>query len=1459
MKRRLLVGVLLIGLSAVGVRLQAAFSVPLTIQEALYPGSVAGVTRTADPVTAGIPLPDDPVTGVSDVSQLTLTGASLGQFRVLARWPSGRIKWVLVDTQASLSAGGTATGIALAAGGTGNFGGPDLATDNGASITIATGAATFTIRKANFNGFDQVVVGGTTVVAAGTSSGLVITGPTPGNTTCGTCTTVYSSANDPSSMAVIEENGPVRAVVRVAGAHKDASGNSYMNFTVRLHFYKGLARVKAVTTLRNADLGDSNTFATAYKGLAAYEWRTTANISGTRTYAIGKHAGAVETGTMSGSDDVYLYQAESLSMKEPDWCGSGCVAYTTDTGYDLRKNGVSLATGTDDAAQAAGGWADISNTSGAGMSIGVYQMAAYWPKALEFASGGSEVRIGIWPRQNSRTYHQAWPQWSTHDLYFDFHGTALPSPAGEFLKFQHYLVARAPYSHYNATTVFAPYPMVDPAVEQAFYQSTGAAGVPTLNSSNMWPYLDKGIRDTANWNLPVWRFKSWGAPGGGNQIEFHWSNFMNWITRGMTGRYLDSMHYYRFLTDDVFPHSDGFNWRDQTGLDAQGFPVRTSANSTLAFRTWIDISHPHWYGMGDYYFLTGDELAKEQLLDGVKDYYTTSGTYAQTGKLATSRAVGLHLVGAARYAAFLKSIGDTTTATTVLDNATALYNLEVASQLCPVSDQSYAACTTSLNPAVYNENTTPGTSRLRGIHWAYGFLSNMCGASVVDRMHGSFMAAMLVQGILEFRAQKGAAWTDYWNALDLAYGISQASLTETYKDNGTGRWDDSGFRAYDLVDSASSCPSAPDDSNYEVNARATEWQHFYAQYLVTGSAAGWSSKFTTTTQKLMGALSVYWQENGSYQVSQLIDIVKNPGTATLQPVSVTNVVNNGSGTYTISWVVPSGTQSYRIKWAPRRIVDWIGFNPDRYTFIGDPATTTNWFAAANVPVLPAPAAAGTTQSLTISTGNSGLTAGNFSVKAYVAGAGAPPPLPVSGANLVLVSGNYQAGTVGTALNAPFTVKVTDGSGSAVSGVTVAFAVTAGGGSLSSALVSTSSSGLASTTLTLGSFAGVNTVTVTAGTLAGSPLTFSATALSTGVVVLNPNHWQNMTPTYQGAPAGGQLTPFTFNNMGVYDPASQRTISFERWFDSIRGMSIYANALVAYDPARNTATVLKVNNWTRGSTTTDPLPANSADPTPIDRHPLGGLALDSNAGTVYLVNGANQTGHLYYPDHPNDTWRFQLTSGSWTKVADAAVDVHPPSDVGTYSGMIYDPPLGKLVYFVSGSSTTTWLFDPGTNRWSALPVDPTAASVHISTAGIAYDSRRDLVVAYGGGTTSGSDPSSQLWAYSVSQNRWTALPAAPIPAAAAEFAYDSNHDVFLALVGQSTLIYNPRTSTWLYLAATINRGTELSRQNVTYNPAQDVFVFQGGTWDTPVWSLFRFDDAASPALKITPPQNLRIVR
>ena len=93
--------------------------------------------------------------------------------------------------------------------------------------------------------------------------------------------------------------------------------------------------------------------------------------------------------------------------------------------------------------------------------------------------------------------------------------------------------------------------------------------------------------------------------------------------------------------------------------------------------------------------------------------------------------------------------------------------------------------------------------------------------------------------------------------------------------------------------------------------------------------------------------------------------------------------------------------------------------------------------------------------------------------------------------LVEVSGDNQSGEPGAQLSSDFVVRVEDSNGSAVSGQSVTFAVTAGGGRLSNSSVTTGSSGEARTRLTLGGSTGTNTVEARVSGL--SSVTFSATA------------------------------------------------------------------------------------------------------------------------------------------------------------------------------------------------------------------------------------------------------------------------------------------------------------------------------------------------------------------------------
>jgi hypothetical protein len=143
----------------------------------------------------------------------------------------------------------------------------------------------------------------------------------------------------------------------------------------------------------------------------------------------------------------------------------------------------------------------------------------------------------------------------------------------------------------------------------------------------------------------------------------------------------------------------------------------------------------------------------------------------------------------------------------------------------------------------------------------------------------------------------------------------------------------------------------------------------------------------------------------------------------------------------------------------------------------------------------------------------GAVTGSNTFTAAVAGlSGSPVSFVATGiagaaASIALVSGNNQTAVAGAALAAPLVVRVADANGNPISGATVTWATTAGGGHVSAATSTTDSTGQASVIATTGTTAGSNTFTAAIAGLTGSPVSFSATG--TGLVYVDP-------------PAGGKI-------------------------------------------------------------------------------------------------------------------------------------------------------------------------------------------------------------------------------------------------------------------------------------------------------------------------------------------------
>ena len=92
--------------------------------------------------------------------------------------------------------------------------------------------------------------------------------------------------------------------------------------------------------------------------------------------------------------------------------------------------------------------------------------------------------------------------------------------------------------------------------------------------------------------------------------------------------------------------------------------------------------------------------------------------------------------------------------------------------------------------------------------------------------------------------------------------------------------------------------------------------------------------------------------------------------------------------------------------------------------------------------------------------------------------------------LLKISGDNQKGASFAPLSQPFVVEAQDENGSALAGISVTFAVTAGGGTLSATITRTDKDGRAQSTLTLGPNLGTNTVEVSATGIEGT-VTFHA--------------------------------------------------------------------------------------------------------------------------------------------------------------------------------------------------------------------------------------------------------------------------------------------------------------------------------------------------------------------------------
>ena len=273
--------------------------VPLTL--------AAGPVANGVAVRTGVPFPIGALTDASQLRLETAAGAEVpAQFDVLVRWPDGSIKVALANTVANL---GTAQGfrVAYGAGVTRAALARNVQVTGSAAteLTVDTGLVKFAVnnkgivsklwRDANANGSfetsEQVIDSGDMFMVSAKDN------------------LEYLASAATNATVTIEENGPLRAVIKATGSLTNSSGTRLVKYLVRYYASQGSDKLDIDASIIDDSLEANvetvpSTYALAGKSLGL-RWTYVADTAA--AYRFGGESGVAYGGTVTG--EHYISQA----------------------------------------------------------------------------------------------------------------------------------------------------------------------------------------------------------------------------------------------------------------------------------------------------------------------------------------------------------------------------------------------------------------------------------------------------------------------------------------------------------------------------------------------------------------------------------------------------------------------------------------------------------------------------------------------------------------------------------------------------------------------------------------------------------------------------------------------------------------------------------------------------------------------------------------------------------------------------------------------------------------------------------------------------------------------------------------------------------------------------------------------------------------------------------------------
>lgn len=383
--------------------------VPLSVQEP------TGAARRGWLATGGVPFAPGQVASVSQIRLVDERGARLpAQLRTLATWHDGSIKWLLVSLQTDTQPHARRT-VFLEYGNRVAGGEPSTAlrvTEDADAVTVDTGPLRFSVSKKRFALFDAVWVDENRDGQLAEDERVA----NPGGFRLAHRGEVYDSRNDTQTYQVeIEERGPLSVTLKASGWFRDAQGEGFGKFIVRLQAFQGQRSVRLLPTFIYTGF-PANRYHFKYEGLQLPENETIEDIR------------LVFAPALSGPVTVRL--GDEGGLFEGPLLGPLTLLQRAHDAYELRSENEAPRAG-----RRASGWIELHDGR-RGMMVAVRDFWQQFPKAFNADPNGSSIEVALWPNAAGELDLQttaaafgpdavargsAFGLGKTHELMVDFH------------------------------------------------------------------------------------------------------------------------------------------------------------------------------------------------------------------------------------------------------------------------------------------------------------------------------------------------------------------------------------------------------------------------------------------------------------------------------------------------------------------------------------------------------------------------------------------------------------------------------------------------------------------------------------------------------------------------------------------------------------------------------------------------------------------------------------------------------------------------------------------------------------------------------------------------------------------------------------------------------------------------------------------------------------------------------